>query len=119
MYMELLQVLEGKGLGLGGLSTTNDDTLFQVVSRKDHSVRTLQTSGFIFGHVINSWEDAKGDIFIDLTWYEAGNKTTMGWFNRWFLEYMQDANIREAWPRAQVRRYRLGADGSVSNWALF
>lgn len=47
----------------------------------DGSVRTLNTSAFIFGHILNSYEEGT-DIVIDLTWYEAGNATTLGWFNR-------------------------------------
>ena len=70
MYLEIVKVLEGDPLGLGGLSTTDDSTLFQIISKKDGSVRTLEAPGFIFGHVVNSWEEGS-DIWIDLTWYRC------------------------------------------------
>jgi carotenoid cleavage dioxygenase-like enzyme len=118
LYMKMGNVLRGEPLGLGGLITTDDNTIFQVVSRKDGSVRSMELPGFIFGHVINSWEEGD-DILFDLTWYAAGNSTTMGWFNRWFLKYMSDPVVRENWPRAQVMRYRLSANNTASSWRLF
>jgi len=119
LYMDLPMVMLGKPLGEGGLSTNSKDaTIFQVVNRKTGAVRTLEAPGFIFGHVLNSWEEG-GDILIDLTWYEAGNATTLGWMNRWLLKYMKDKTTREAWPRSQVVRYRLKADGTVEKTVLF
>jgi len=118
LYMSLPAVLEGKALGKGGLVTNTDATLFQVVNRKTGAVRTLETPGFIFGHVLNTWED-KDDIVLDLTWYAANNMTTLGWMSRWFFEYMSDPAIRESWPRSQIVRYRLKADGKVEKTVLF
>lgn len=118
LHMNMEKVLAGEPLGRGGLDTTNDVTLFQIVNRKTGSVRTLEAPGFIYGHMLNSWEE-KGDILMDLTWYPAGNMTTLGWFNRWFLEYMKDVTVREHWPRSQVVRYRLTADGKVEKTELF
>ncbi|KAK3278920.1 hypothetical protein CYMTET_13171 [Cymbomonas tetramitiformis] len=118
LFMDLPKVLEGAPLGRGGLRTTGDETLFQIVNREDGSVRTLSAPGFIFGHVVNAWEEnASGDILIDLTWYAANNATTLGWFNRWQLEYLQEPGVRESWPRSKVMRYRLPANGSVT-WEL-
>jgi len=112
LYMNLPKVLEGVALGEGALHTLEDPTLFQVVNRKTGAVRVLEAPGFIFGHVLNSWEEGE-DILIDLTWYAAGNATTLGWMNRWFTKYNTNVPIRNAWPRAQVVRYRLKADGKV------
>jgi carotenoid cleavage dioxygenase-like enzyme len=81
-------------------------------------VRTLKAPGFIFGHILNTFEDGE-DIVIDLTWYSAGNATTLGWMNRWFLSYMMSEPVREAWPRAQVVRYRLKANDEVEEARLF
>jgi len=119
LYMSLAHIMTGYSLGDGGLFTnTGDATLFQVVNRKTGAVRTLEAPGFIYGHVLNSWEEGE-DIVIDLTWYAAGNATTLGWMNRWFLKYMKDTATREAWPRGQVVRYRLKADGQVEKTVLF
>lgn len=118
LYMDIEQILLGRSLGEGGLKTNDDDTLFQIVDRKTGSVRTLEAPGFIFGHVLNSWEEGT-DIVIDLTWYAANNMTTLGWMNRWFLEYMSDTSIRENWPHSKIMRYRLKADGQVEQKVLF
>jgi len=120
LYMSLPKVLEGHGLGEGGLYTNEDTTIFQIVNRNTGSVSTLEAPGFIYGHVINSWEEKNGDIAFDLTWYESNNATTLGWFNRWFLKYMSDKDIRESWPRSEVRRYTLKlTEGAVLDEALF
>jgi carotenoid cleavage dioxygenase-like enzyme len=118
IYMNMEKVLLGDSLGRGGLDTTNENTLFQVVNRKTGEVRILEAPGFAFGHLLNAWEDGE-DIVIDLTWYAAGNQTTLGWFNRWFLENMQDKGIREEWPRSKIMRYKLGAKGDVRSTPLF
>merc|ERR1712113_1227819 len=91
-----------------------------IVNRWSGAVRTLEAPGFIFGHLLNSWEEDNGDISFDLTYYEANNATTMGWFNRWFFKYMSHQGIRDSWPRSQVRRYTLRLkDGDVANRNLF
>mmetsp|Transcript_94371 Transcript_94371/g.266920 ORF Transcript_94371/g.266920 Transcript_94371/m.266920 type:complete len:539 (-) Transcript_94371:140-1756(-) len=118
LYMNMGQVLLGTALGKGGLETTGAPTLFQIVSRKDGSVRTLEAPGFIFGHILNTFEDG-GDILLDLTWYAANDMKTLGWFNRFFHSNMQDRVIRDAWPHSKVMRYRLGANGTVSRTRLF
>lgn len=118
LYMNMVAVLAGESLGKGGLVTNADATLFQVVNRKTGAVRVLEAPGFIYGHVLNSYEDGE-DIVMDLTWYEANNATTLGWMNRWFLEYMGNKEIRENWPRSQVVRYRLKANNEVEKTILF
>jgi len=119
LFMNLEGVLTGASLGKGGLRTTNESTLFQIVDRKSGAVRVLEAPGFIYGHVINSFEGDDGDVVIDLTWYEAGNATTLGWFNRWFLEYIEDPAIREPWKGTTVTRYRLKADNTVESFRLY
>jgi len=118
LYLSVTDMMEGAPLGKGGLQTNGDPTLFQVVDRKTGAVRTFENPGFIHAHILNSWEEGD-DILIDLTWYDANNKTTLGWMNRWFLEYIKDPTTREQWPRSKVMRYRLKADGSVETQVLF
>eukprot|EP00929_Paragymnodinium_shiwhaense_P043673 TRINITY_DN22442_c0_g1_i1.p1 TRINITY_DN22442_c0_g1~~TRINITY_DN22442_c0_g1_i1.p1 ORF type:complete len:560 (+),score=113.88 TRINITY_DN22442_c0_g1_i1:254-1681(+) len=119
LTMNLMNVMQGKPLGRGGLQTSKSPTRFYVVNRKTGAVRTLVAAeSFITGHLINSWEE-NGDIYLDLTWYEGGNATTLGWFNRWFLDYMQDEQTRDSWPHSKIMRYRLRADGSVESKLLF
>lgn len=119
LTMNLEKVLEGKALGRGGLETTKDNTIFYVVDRKTGAVRKLYSDAFLFGHLLNSYEEKDGDIVLDLTWYEAGNQTTLGWLNRFFFENMHDDHIRESWPKTKVLRYRLGVDGKVEHKRLF
>jgi len=121
LYMNLVNVLKGNALGEGGLYTNTDDTIFQIIHRKTGKLTELHAPGFIFGHVVNSWEESNGDISMDLTWYEANNATTLGWFNRWFFKYMSDSQIRESWPSSQVRRYTLKVSENkvVSNATIF
>lgn len=118
LYMSLEKVLEGAALGKGGLYTNGDKTLFQVVNRANGSVRTLEAPGFIYGHVFNSYQEGD-DIVIDLEYYGANNATTLGWVSRWFLEYMTDQKTREAWPKAEVVRYRLKANNEVEKTVMF
>jgi carotenoid cleavage dioxygenase-like enzyme len=118
LYMNMVSVLKGDPLGEGGLETNSDPTLFHLVDRKTGAVRTLKAPGFIFGHILNTFEDGE-DIVIDLTWYSANNATTLGWMNRWLLSYMMSEPIREAWPRGQVVRYRLKANDEVEEARLF
>merc|ERR1719313_2121730 len=115
--MNMAEVMMGKPMGEGGLSTNADPTLFQVVNRKTGAVRTLQTPGFIYGHVVNSYEDGE-DIVVDLTYSAANNATTLGWMNRWFLKYMKNEAVREAWPRVKIMRYRLKANDQVESSLL-
>jgi len=120
LYMSMPKLLEGKGLGEGGLYTNTDSTVFQVVHRKSGKVVQLEAPGFIYGHVLNSWEEANGDISMDLTWYESNNATTLGWFNRWFIKHMSNEQVRESWPRSQIRRYTLKlSENLISNDVLF
>ena len=91
----------------------------QIIDKRDGSVRVVEGPGFIYGHLLNAWEDAD-DIVLDLTWYASGNTTTLGWFNRWFISNMQDVGVRECWPRAKAMRYRLCAEsGAVEATELF
>lgn len=119
LYMSMTSVVAGEPLGMGSLNTNKDNTIFQVIDRKNGTVRTFETPGFINAHVLNSFEESNGDIVIDLQWFGANNKTTLGWFKRWFLENMESEVIREAWPRNKVVRYRLHMDGSVTKERLF
>ena len=91
----------------------------QIIDKRDGSVRVVEGAGFIYGHLLNAYEEAD-DIVLDLTWYAAGNATTLGWFNRWFLANMQDAGVRESWPRAKAMRFRLrAAAATVESSELF
>jgi len=119
LFMSMERVMEATPLGMGGIYTTNDPTIFQIVDRRDGSVRTVDADAFIYGHIFNAWEDPNGDILIDLTWYAAGNATTLGWFNRWFEWNIHNVSVREAWPRAKAMRFRLGANGTVERTELF
>ena len=123
LYMNMEKIASGHALGEGGLTTTKEETIFQIISKRDGSVRSLHTDGFIFGHVLNTFEEesAQGgtDVVVDLTWYEAGNATTLGWFNRWFLSHVSNLPTRESWPRSRVMRYRLRSDGTVERSILF
>jgi carotenoid cleavage dioxygenase-like enzyme len=107
LYMSLKHALAGMPLGEGSIITTSENTIFHIVERKTGKVTQIEAPGFIFGHIINSWEEKDGGISIDLTWYGADNSTTLGWFNRWFFKYMSDPAVREQWPRSQVKRYTL------------
>jgi len=118
LYLSLERALEGYPMGEGGLETNGDQTLFQIVDRKTGAVRTLEAPGFIYGHVLNSYED-EDDIVIDLTWYAANNATTLGWMNRWYWKHMRSEPVREAWPRSRIVRYRLKANNMVEETTLF
>merc|ERR1719254_143311 len=42
LYMNLLKLMEGTGLGEGGLYTNADNTIFQIVTRKTGAVRSIE-----------------------------------------------------------------------------
>merc|ERR1712048_277752 len=108
--MDLGGVLQGKGLAEGGLvSPKGDTTLFQVVSKKDGSIREFETEGFLMGHVINSFDDGE-DIVLDVTY---SNPESGGFFARYLLDVIMDPAKRDAFEKSKVMRYRLKADGSV------
>ena len=118
LYMSMEKIMMGHSLGEGALETNKDPTIFQIVDRKTGAVRSMEAPGFIFGHIINSYEDGD-DIVLDLTRYGANNATTLGWMNRFFFKYMNSTETRESWPRSQMWRYRLKANNQVEETLLF
>jgi carotenoid cleavage dioxygenase-like enzyme len=110
LYMDFERVGMGKGLANGGLVTPEGDTsLFQVVSKKDGSVREFETDGFLMGHVVNSYDDGD-DIVVDLTY---STTRSGGFFKRFLLENLVDPVMRDLFEKYTLMRYRLKADGTV------
>lgn len=110
-YMDFENVLKGKGLAEGGLvSPVGDKTLFHVVDKSDPtSVRLIKVPGFLMGHVINSYNDGD-DVVMDFTSYtvESG-----GFFPRYLLGNLGVKETRDAWPKGDVMRVTIHADGTT------
>jgi len=108
-YMDFVNVMLGKGLAEGGLvSPVGDDTLFHIIDKTDNSVRTVQTEGFLIGHVINSYNDGD-DIIVDLTTYSVESG---GFFPRYLLDNLAKEN-RDSWPKGDLTRVTIHADGTT------
>lgn len=70
LYLNISALMRGTPLGRGGLETNGDPTIFQIIDRRTGQVRTHEAAGFIYGHMINSWEEGD-EILIDFMWYEG------------------------------------------------
>jgi len=114
-YMDLLAVMEGKGLAEGGLvSPPGGQTLFQIVNKSDGSVRQVATPGFLMGHVVNSYEDGE-EIVVDLTHMEASSG---GFFARYLLGNIMDKGKRDGFQKSSILRFRLKPDGGFTREPL-
>jgi len=114
-HMDLPSVVLGKGLAQGGLvSPTGEQTLFQVVNKRDGSVREILAPGFLMGHVVNSYEEGE-DIVLDLTHMEV---ETGGFFSRYLLSNMLDKEKRDSFPKSSILRFRLKPDGNFTREPL-
>jgi beta-carotene 15,15'-monooxygenase/beta,beta-carotene 9',10'-dioxygenase len=113
MHMSPMAVMRGRPLGEGGLFLGNG-TIFQVVDRKTGAVRQFDVPSFLFGHIVNAWEE-DGDIFIDLTWYTM---KSFSFFHIFQFKILRDKAARDAWPMTQIRRFQLKADGGVVETVL-
>jgi len=108
MHMSVSALMEGKPLADGAVVLGNI-TIFQIVSRKDGSVRQIEHPGFTFAHVVNAWEDGD-DILMDLTYME--NDERMSFLGLFKMENLQK-EVRDKWQHNKIIRFRLRADGSV------
>jgi len=109
-YMDFVNVMKGKGLAEGGLvSPVGDKTLFHIVDKTSLSERTVKTPGFLMGHVINSF-NAGDDVVVDFTTYtvESG-----GFFPRYLLGNLMTKETRDSWPKGDVTRVTIHADGTT------
>merc|ERR1712139_124022 len=79
----------------------------------DHKVRTVKSPGFLMGHVVGSYEDGD-DIIVDVTSYtvESG-----GFFPRYLLKNLQK-DVRDSWPKGDLTRYTIHADGTTEQKGL-
>jgi len=109
LYMDLMDVVAGKGLAEGGLiSSVKDDTLFHVVNKVDHTVRTVKGPGTLMGHVVGSYEDGS-DIIVDITSYTVKSG---GFFPRYLLKNLKQ-DVRDSWPKGDLTRITIHADGTT------
>lgn len=106
LYVDLMQVLMGKGLAEGGLRFgVNDQTLFQVVDRKSGKlVKELWSENFIANHVFNAFEDEQGEIVIDLSYYTIGSH---GFFDRFSLHTLHSQPLRDLSSPMTLMRFHL------------
>ena len=105
LHMDIVATLLGKPLGEGSLALGNE-TLFQVVDRSSGGVRTFSAPGFLFGHVVNAWEEGD-DIVFDLTWY---TKESYSFFHIFLFKNLVNKTLRDQWPLNVLMRYRLRAE---------
>merc|ERR1719487_101396 len=111
--MSPLAVMRGKPLGAGGLWLGNG-TIFQVMDRKTGKVREYNVPSFLFGHIVNAWDEGS-DVVLDLTWYTM---KSFSFFHLFQFKILRNKTARDAWPNSQIRRFRLKADGSVVETSL-
>jgi len=108
LHSSVVGIMEGKPMAEGALILGNGTT-FQVVDRKNGSVREFHHTGFLAGHVVNAWEE-DGDILIDLTCYSAD--WHMMFFGMFKFSNMRK-EVRDAWPTNKIIRFRLCRNGAV------
>lgn len=114
-HMDMASIMLGNGLAEGGLARPEgEETLFQIVGKRDGSLRQIATPGFLMGHVVNSYEDGE-DVVVDLTHMET---KTGGFFSRYLLGNIRDKEKRDSFPRSSILRFRLKADGSFTREPL-
>jgi len=109
LYMDMMNVVVGKGLAEGGLvAPVGDKTIFHIVDKSTNKVRNVKAPGFLMGHVVNSY-DAGDDIIVDITSYtvESG-----GFFPRYLLKNLQ-RDVRDSWPKGDLTRITIHADGTT------
>jgi carlactone synthase/all-trans-10'-apo-beta-carotenal 13,14-cleaving dioxygenase len=114
-YMDFVNVLKGKGLAEGGLvSPVGDKTYFHIVDKTSLSERTVKTPGFLMGHVINSYDDGD-DVVVDFTTYSVESG---GFFPRYLLGNLMNKTTRDSWPKGDVTRVTIHADGTSEQTGL-
>ncbi|CAE8598919.1 unnamed protein product [Polarella glacialis] len=114
LYMDLPAVMQGKGLAEGGLlMPVEDHTLFQVVDKTSGKlVKEYKVPGFLFGHVVNAFEDGpSGDIVIDVTFKTMESRSFFEYFKTVHLGNMIDRDLAS---KGTIMRYKLHPeDGTV------
>lgn len=110
LHLDVEKLLLGHPLGEGGLALGNE-TLFQVVDRRNGAVRSFSAPGFLHGHVVNAWEDGD-DILFDLTWY---SKESFSFFHVFLMKNLMNKTARDQWELNKLMRYRLHASGAVTS----
>jgi carotenoid cleavage dioxygenase-like enzyme len=111
-YTDSSAALLGKAMCEGMLKISEDEnTTFQVINRKDGSVRTYDAPAFIGLHVVNSFED-EGDVVVDLSWYSADNEYMP--YKIFYFKNLADKEYRDnMWPNPVLKRYRLKSNGKI------
>ncbi len=84
-------------------------TRFNVVSKRDGSVKTYTAGAFFAFHHVNAFEQ-NGDIFVDVAAYP--DKSIIDAF------YLNRLRAGDPIPVAQLRRYHLPANGRSANYEL-
>jgi beta,beta-carotene 9',10'-dioxygenase len=84
-------------------------TRFLLVNKRDGSVRSYSSEAFFAFHHVNAFEKG-GDIFVDIASY-----TDSSIIEALYLERLRAGDLV---PRAELRRYRLPADGKTADYEL-
>ena len=115
LHLSISAMMAGKTMTTGGLVIGKGPTIFQVVSRLDGSVRTFDAPSFFSGHVVNAYEE-EGDLVVDMTWYQADEH--LMFYGIDLFKVINSKEIRDAYPNAVLKRYRLKASGAVEGPSL-
>jgi CubicO group peptidase (beta-lactamase class C family) len=84
-------------------------TRFILVNKRDGSVRSYSSEAFFAFHYVNSFEKGS-DIFVDIAAYTDSS----------IIEalYLERLRAGDPVPRAELRRYRLPANGATADYEL-
>jgi len=108
LHMSVSAIMAGKPLSEGAIKP-GDTTILQIVNRTDGTIRTIETPGFLVGHVANAWEDG-GDILMDVSHYEVDERMFfLGMFK--FENLVKE--VRDEWQKNKIMRIRIRADDLV------
>merc|ERR1712232_866471 len=99
-----------------GLMYLGNETIFQVISRKDGSSRSLPpVPSFLFAHVINAWEEGD-DILLDITWYQADDN--LAFMKLFLFKNVFNMSLTESFEPPKLVRFRLKKDDTVEQTVL-